>query len=48
MKTMAGQPWFRTSLFGCMPVAWQGWAITLGLAGTVIALAGVMIYGSAR
>ena len=45
---MAGQPWFRTSLFGCMPVAWQGWVITLGLAVLVVALATFMIYGVAR
>ena len=46
---MAGQPWFRTTLFSSMPVIWQGWALTLGLAALVIALAGFMIIqGAAR
>jgi hypothetical protein len=40
---MAGQPWFRTSLFSSMPVTWQGWVLTLGLAFVVIVLASVMI-----
>ena len=45
---MAGQPWFRTTLFSCMPVTWQGWVLTLGLAVLVIVLAVFMIYGGAR